>query len=45
MINLYRRMGYLFPSISDKEFGVNLIRSGVWTQNRRKRKMRHLNNH
>lgn len=45
IISLYRSMGYLFPCISDEEFGVNLIRSGAWTQNKRRRKMRHLNNH
>lgn len=41
IISLYGRMGYPRPCISDEEFGVNLISSGAWTQNKRRRKMRH----
>lgn len=41
VISLYRRMGFPWPCISDEEFGVNLISSGAWTQNKRRRKMRH----
>lgn len=44
LIGIYKAMGFLHPCISDEEFGVNLLRQGAWTQNRRKRKMRHYKN-
>lgn len=45
LVTYYARMGYIYPSIHPKEFGLALINSGAWTQNKRRRKMRHYNNH
>lgn len=45
LVNTYKSFGIQWPNICDDEFGENLVRSGAWTQNRRRRKMRHLNNH
>ena len=45
LVTLYSGMGVIYPSVPPKEFGLALINSGAWTQNKRRRKMRHYNNH
>ena len=45
IIGIYKSYGIPHPCVCDDEFGINLIHSGALTQNRRKRKMRHYNNH